>query len=60
MPEHTPTATVGEAASYMLSFRNPFPTTLSVDIVMDSDEGGADDAMSVQSRNPRGGGGGGG
>jgi hypothetical protein len=32
MPEHTPVATVGEANSYMFSFRNPFPLPLVVDV----------------------------
>jgi len=36
MPEHFPEATVGDAMSYMLQFRNPFRQQLSLDIVLSS------------------------
>ena len=32
MNEHTPSASVGEPASYMFGFRNPFGIPLDVDI----------------------------
>lgn len=46
MTEHTPLATVGDATSYMLGFRNPFPQTISVTIVMASEEDAATQSSS--------------
>jgi hypothetical protein len=48
MPEHRPEATVGEATSYMFTFRNPFKRVMSIDVVLNS----GDDAPPDGARPP--------
>lgn len=42
MPEHRPTATVGEGTSYMFAFRNPFKQVMSISVVLKTEADMAD------------------